>query len=256
MLTLFHRRWMRMKSWLSCSIGTRHRFASQSCRLLGDAQFVFIVLTIRAHAETKGWNSGLRQVCRNAQRHGCVDRSRRVAFGVLQNIVPWTATMSSLSSPSSLSFNRIIPTAWELNQLLMMRPRPPCDSRLLAKARLSTLRARTSRGAFVTSCDYTTFLFETGSIRFSPKTALKEVSVSLHCVETAICASMRESATVCIPIRQRMCQQKLFGLAHSRSSSFTSPHDRCHRGLPAQPAHHKDEQASYRQALTPNRSPA
>ena len=176
MLTLFHRRWMRTKSWLSCSIGTRHRFVSQSCRLLGDAQFVFIVLTIRAHAETKGWNSGLRQVCRNAQRHGCVDRSRRVAFGVLQNIVPWTATMSSLSS---LSFNRIIPTAWELNQLLMMRPRPLCDSRLLAKARLSTLRARTSRGAFVTACDYTTFLFENrkypclaqnrveGSIRFS-----------------------------------------------------------------------------------------
>ena len=105
MLTLFHRRWMRTKSWLSCSIGTRHRFVSQSCRLLGDAQFVFIVLTIRAHAETKGWNSGLRQVCRNAQRHGCVDRSRRVAFGVLQTIVPWTATMSSLAS---LSFNRIL----------------------------------------------------------------------------------------------------------------------------------------------------
>ena len=119
MLTLFHRRWMRTKSWLSCSIGTRHRFVSQSCRLLGDAQFVFIVLTSKAHTETIGWNSGLRQVCRNAQRHGCVDRSRRVAFGVLQNIVPWTATMSSLSSPSSLSFNRTIPAAWELNQLFV-----------------------------------------------------------------------------------------------------------------------------------------
>ena len=163
MLTLFHRRWMRTKSWLSCSIGTRHRFVSQSCRLLGDAQFVFIVLTSKAHTETIGWNSGLRQVCRNAQRHGCVDRSRRVAVGVRQNIVQWMATMSSLSS---LPFIRIISAAWELKQILMMRARPPCDFSLLAKAQLSTLCARTSRGVFVTACDYTTFLYGDGNWPF------------------------------------------------------------------------------------------
>ena len=129
----------------------------------GCQNCLVFILTSRAHTETIGWNSGLRQVCRNAQRHGCVDRSRRVAVGVRQNIVQWMATMSSLSS---LPFIRIISAAWELKQILMMRARPPCDFSLLAKAQLSTLCARTSRGVFVTACDYTTFLYGDGNWPF------------------------------------------------------------------------------------------